>query len=218
VCSSDLSTAGSFDLDFYRQLVRDNYDSPGVMRLLRRWDSAPHVHLMTVDDAGDAIDGATLDSVDAALRDAAEWTGGRFGVAEVERGTATREGQAGWVTVKFPSMAEPEVCGRAQVAVSGGWMSLDYKNDRCSCSGRSHVAPLIVRHEMGHVMGFWHTGNQHDLMWGGTWSCADEDQHATDRERFHAAIAYDRPAGNSDPDTDPSSTYLRVDPPIVVVN
>jgi len=223
--SRDLSTdvialGGSFDLAFYRELVRDNHDSPGVLRLIRRWDTAPRIYLKTVDEAGSPIDDVTLDAVEAALRDnATSWTGGRFGLASLERGTETREGQLGWVTVKWPALADPNVCGRAQIAVSGGWIELDYKNDLCraSCS-RSRVAPLVVRHELGHTMGFWHTGNPDDLMYFGTWKTSQCNLEPNAREKFHAAIAYGRPTGNSDPDSDPVTSYLRVDPGPIVVN
>jgi hypothetical protein len=36
----------------------------------------------------------------------------------------------------------------------------------------------------------------------------------TGREAFHASIAYSRPVGNTDPDTDPS-TSIRVQPVMV---
>ena len=38
-------------------------------------------------------------------------------------------------------------------------------------------------------------------MSGGIWT--DPDMHVTERERYHAAIAYTRPVGNTDPDNDP---------------
>jgi hypothetical protein len=224
--SRDLSTdaivlGGSFDLAFYRELVRDNHDSPGVMRLIRRWDTAPRIYLMTVDEAGSPIDAGTLDTVEAALRDSASsWTGGRFSLASLERGTDTHEGQTGWVTVKWPALADPNVCGRAQVAVNGGWIELDYKNDRCtgSCSRNSRIAPRVARHELGHVMGFWHTGNAQDLMYFGTWTDAQCNLAPTVRESLHASIAYARPTGNSDPDSDPLTSYLKVEAPQIVVN
>jgi hypothetical protein len=224
--SRDLSTdaialSPNFDLVFYRQLVRDNFDSPGVLRLIRRWDSAPLVYLRTVDEAGSPIDGTTLDTVEAAIRDTVgAWTGGRFGVADLQRGTDTKEGALGWVTVKWPAQADPSICGRSLVGVSGGWIELDYKNNSCTapCSKNSRIAPRVVRHELGHTLGFWHTGNPQDLMYGGTWTDSQCNQSPTTREQFHAAIAYARPQGNSDPDNDPTSTSLRFEPSPIVVN
>jgi hypothetical protein len=208
--------SGGFDLDYYRQLVRDAYDSPGLLRPLRRWTRAPHVYLKTVDEAGNPIEADTLEPVAAALvDDAAAWTGGRFGIAGVERGTETREGVSGWITVKWPVEFDPDVCGRAQIAADGGWIELDYLNRDCACKS-SRIAPGIVRHELGHAMGFYHTSQRDDALY----PFAQCDRHPSARERLHAAIAYGRPWGNTDPDDDPFSLFQRYQPsaPIVIVN
>src|SRR5439155_2605235 len=91
-----------FDLGFYRTFARNGYEQPSQLQPIRRWTRAPQIYLKTVDEAGLAIDGVTLDTVAAALTDSAEiWSGGAFGLAGITRGTSTREGAAGWITVKF---------------------------------------------------------------------------------------------------------------------
>ena len=199
-----------FDLEYYRKIVRNATDAPGTLRSLQRWTQAPRVYLRTVDQAGEPIDAATLQSTEAALTDdAAAWTGGRFGVMEVVRGTETREGQSGWITVKWPNPANPgNNCGRAQVGVDGGWIELNYRNQACACGG-SRVGSGIVRHELGHALVLFHTNEPGDLMQSTLDRAMACDGHATASERFHAAIAYSRPVGNTDPDNDPTATVQR---------
>jgi hypothetical protein len=56
----------------------------------------------------------------------------------------------------------------------------------------------IAAHELVHIMGFWHTGHDEFGPFGVT-RCGSIGSVA----RFHAAIAYARPNGNTDPDCDP---------------
>lgn len=214
-----IELGGGFDLDFYRRFVRNTADVPQAPRALQRWTRAPRVYLKTVDEAGRSIDETTLATTTAALLDDARaWTGGTFGVSEVVRGTDTREGRSGWITVKWPNPANTgNNCGRAQVGVEGGWIELNYLNFACACGG-SRVGAGIVRHELGHALGFFHTGASSGLMR----TTIDSDDicagRASSRERFHAAIAYSRAVGNTDVDDDPATTIQRLQPPIVVVD
>ena len=205
---------GGFDLEYYRRFVRNGFEEPGTLQPLRRWTSAPMIYLKTVDEAGEPIDPITLDTVSAALSSSAEaWTGGRFGLAGIERGTETRVGVTGWITVRWPNPAPDANCGRAQVGVDGGWIELHHLTRNCGCRG-SRMRPCTAKHELGHAMGYWHTGHAGDVMVGGPVSVCDSQ--ASDRERLHAAIAYSRPRGNVDPDTDLGQLFVRSLQPIVV--
>ncbi|HLG58648.1 MAG TPA: hypothetical protein VI485_25110 [Vicinamibacterales bacterium] len=204
-----------FDLNYYRQLVRNGFETPGMLRSVRRWTQAPKIRLKVVDEAGQPIDAVTLDTVQAALgNDTGAFTGERFGITLIDRATQTQEGVSGWITVKWPNPARPDICGRAQVAVDGGWIELNYLNPRCAC-GNSRMGSATVRHEMGHALGFFHTdGNTGDLMFNTIRTC---QASVSKRERVHAAIAYSRPVGNVDPDTDPDgSSSVRAQPIIVL--
>jgi hypothetical protein len=209
-----------FDLDFYRRFARNTFEMQQAPRALQRWTRAPRIFLKTIDEAGRFIDEATLaTTTEALLEDAKAWTGGSFNVAEVVRGNDTREGRSGWITVKWPNPSNPgNNCGRAQVGVDGGWIELNYLNFACACGG-SRVGAGIVRHELGHALGFFHTGASSGLMR----STLDVDEicagRPSPRERFHAAIAYSRPVGNTDVDDDPATTIQRAgDEPIVIVD
>lgn len=189
-----------FDPAFYRQFV---FDANNIPTILRRQAQAPRIYLQTVDDTGTTINAVTLETVAAALiNTVGSFTGGQFGIAAMERGTGTRLGQPGWITVRWSSDPASGVCGQANV-YNGDLVTLFHRNPRCSC-GSSAMRPRTVKHELGHAMGFYHTGHADDLMSG--LSDARCDQDLSERERAHIAIAYSRPIGTSIPDTWPSST------------
>src|SRR3954470_22759123 len=97
-----ISLDAGFDLAFYRQLIRNASDAPTVLQPIRRWTRTPQIYLKTVDEVGEPIHGPTLDLIDATIKDAVpRWTSGVLGVPTVERGTGSREGVSGWITIKF---------------------------------------------------------------------------------------------------------------------
>jgi hypothetical protein len=211
-----------FDLTFFRTFVRNGFEQPSVLQPVRRWTRAPMVYLKTVDEGGQPLDQVTLDTVAAAMTESAiSFTGGQFGLAGVQRGTDTREGQPGWITVKFPN-PQIDSCGRAQVGVEGGWIELNYLfGTRCSCGGGiSRVAARTARHELGHALGFYHTDSAGDLMYGLARMTCLVDVPPSAREVEYAQYAYSRPAGNRDPDDDPigaaAARALDVTAPIIV--
>jgi hypothetical protein len=200
----DAIGVAGFDLNFYRQLVRNTFDAPAGMEPLRRWTAAPTVYLRTVRDDGTPIASAMLDTVAATIQASVPlWTAGRFNVGGIERGTETRQGQAGWLTVTWPGeVGADRVCGRSNVGLSGGTIDLYVPTAAaCGCNGTTGIRPRMVRHELGHAMGFWHTDTPSDVMTATSGVC---DALPSARERAAAAIAYARPVGNTDPDVDPA--------------
>lgn len=152
------------DFGFYQEIGCNAFALP--IQPDSRWNVAPKIYLRTIDEAGAPIDTVTLDTVQNAMTaTAGAWTAGKFGLT-VERGTASREGQSGWVTVKWPATADAApACGRGEVAVDGGWIELNYKVTTCGCDG-SAIRPRTARHELGHALGYWHTDSPGDLMSG----------------------------------------------------
>jgi hypothetical protein len=188
--------AGGFDPAFYRELVRNTLDAPTGAEPLRRWTQNPNVYIQT-----GVADAKTLDMVEAITREMVPaWTDGTLAVAVIERGPDTREGQAGWLTIRW-NPANTGHCGTSQVGQSGGFVELQPNTPGCSCNGYQ-TRPGTVRHELGHAMGFWHTDAPSDLMFGASSAC---DRALSARERYHAALAYRRPVGNTSPDDDPAS-------------
>ncbi len=180
-----------FSQTFWDQFVHNGLDLPVVT--LQRLTSAPRLYLKTVDEAGNAIDFATLNTVQTAMRDvAAIWGGGQFGLAGIEQGTSTHEGQAGWLTVKWPNPSAGDICGRAQVGVDGGWIELNYLHGGTCACGASKIRPRTAKHEIGHAFGYWHTDSDGDVMRNPGPAC-DADPSA--RESYHAMLAYQTPIG-----------------------
>lgn len=182
-----------FDLTFYRQFVHNALEGP--LQPLRRQTEAPRIYLRTIDDSGAAIDSRTLDITAAALINTAGSLTGVFGLAGLERGTDTKQGQRGWITVRWSTLVE-NVCGRA--LVGGDLVTLYPKQPGCRCSGNPAALDMAtVKHELGHALGYWHTDNRDDLMYAGNFG--ECDKNPTAREIYHASIAYGRPFGSVAP-------------------
>ena len=123
------------------------------------------LYIRTIDDTGRPILTEVLQQVVAIVSSAVpQYTNGRFGVAGIEQGTETRRGQPGWLTIEWTRDAS-EFCGRANVGQEGGGITLTYDQPGCSC-GSQKIRPRTVKHEFGHAMGLWHTGQSVDLMSG----------------------------------------------------
>jgi hypothetical protein len=210
--------APPFSRDFYNQLVRDTCDNdPGAPFPIFRWTSAPSFYVQTVDQNGKAIEPEVLSvTVDALQRAVPAWTAGHYAAVTIESGSAPRAEAPGWINVVFRRDPSSKRCGESRVGANPGLITL--WDDRCSC-GSVKVPGSVTIHEVGHALGFWHVSDKNSVMYP-----TDSGQCRTGilsaDENYHAAIAYSRPPGNSDPDIDPNytSTALKVKRPIVVVN
>lgn len=194
-----------FDITKYRQMAHNAYQGP--VYPLARFSQAPRIYLRTVDEDGKAIDARMLDQTARALEESAGEMTGKFGLAGMERGTANRIGQAGWLTVRWlPQAQNPQrICGQAHVGREGGTLDLfPYQGCGCETYGMS---PRTVRHELGHALGFWHTNDPRDLMYGPNYLNRAEweawrpacDLRMTASEKYQASVIYDRPIGSPVP-------------------
>ena len=199
-----IRNAAPFSMDFYRQFVRDTFDNdPGTPWPVLRWTTAPSFYVKTTDQNGKAIEPEVLTRVYDAIRAAVPaYTAGRYTVARLDTGTDTRAQAPDWINVDIRrDPAEKRVCGYAYVGANPGSVTLN--DDVCSC-GSNKIPGAVTMHEVGHAMGFFHVSDRSSLMFPFiAGDCPNGALSAA--ESYHAAIAYSRPRGNTDPDHDPSS-------------
>jgi hypothetical protein len=192
-----------FDPSYYRALAHDGADHPDRLSPIRRWTRNPNFYIRTLDDQGRPVAAQAVAEVQALLPVVTPaFTGQRIGAASVSSGPETHQGEPGWVTVTWNSQPV-DYCGTADVGLEGGILELTTAVQGCSCPGHL-IRPRTIKHELGHVLGLWHTQRHDDLMSGLPTSACDHD--VTAREQQYADYLYRRPVGNTDPDTDPSST------------
>jgi hypothetical protein len=180
-----------FDRGFYRQFALGGGAQP-----LRRQEGPPNLYLYTVDDAGTAIDARTLTMTAAALIDVAGSLTGRFGLAGLQTGTGPAPQLPNMITVFWFKETHPALCGEGSL---GGRVIRLYPNTPgCRCAGNpASMNMAIVKHELGHTLGYYHTDSPNDLMFGGNTGVCD--QNPSEREIFHARVAYSMPLGSLDP-------------------
>ena len=179
-----------FEPAFFRAFVQNAYEAPDRLQPIRVLRGPLRIYLRTEDDAGGVIDRLTLDTTERTLIDSAWiWSGGTFGVVQVERGVKTREKVLGWLTVKWTHTALRDRCGRSTVGVDGGAIELN-ASGACRCGMATAIYPRLVRHELGHAMGYYHTDHIADVMYGEPIPSSACDTLPSDRERRHARIAH----------------------------
>jgi hypothetical protein len=188
--AADVLALSLVDQVFYRAFAQNAFESPNRLEPVRRLPGPLRIYLRTADDAGRAIDRETLETIERVLIESAPvWSGGQFGVTEVARGTGTREKVGGWLTIKWAGTNTSDRCGRSTVGIDGGYIEF---NDlgACSCGAGSRIYPRLVRHELGHAMGYYHTGDIGDVMYGQAVAAEACDLQPSERERRHARIFY----------------------------
>ncbi len=210
-----------FSMDFYKQLTRGSYDQDGAPYPLLRWSQAPRFYLKTTDQLNRSVASDVIATIrDAVTRAVPLWTGGQY-AATIETGTDVRPGTAGWINILITTdPGERVTCGQSYIGRDPGEINLNV-NPVCSC-GAVKVPGHVVVHEVGHALGFFHVGDTKSVMYPRAPGNCPLGELSAD-ERYHAAIAYQRPRGNAEPDNDPSGLpslrSIRVDgPPYPVKN
>ena len=200
--------APPFSLPFYRQFVRNSEES-SILQPLRRWTFSPSFYVRSVTkDGGTPVDPSILERVTAVIeRSVPELSAGQLSARAIEVGSQERPPSHGWVMVDFYDHLE-DALGRASVGGPMGTIELTTRETGNIVRGCSSSVVSVAEHEMVHTMGFYHTfapyGQVIEDFHGS--GCTGEGRSA--RARYHVAIAYSRPPGNRDMDSDPPAfTY-----------
>jgi hypothetical protein len=138
------------------------------------------------------------------LRAVPAFSGGRL-TGSLESGSESRPKADGWINVEIVrDPNERRTCGTALIGANPGQITL--YNDVCSC-GSVKIPGATAMHEVGHALGFFHVPDNRSVMYPFIpGNCPPGDLSVN--EKVHAALAYSRPRGNTDPDNDPSSGKL----------
>lgn len=183
VPAPSLPTDPRFDLTFYRQLTQNAHDGPPAR--LQRLTSSPRIYLQRTG----LSDGFVAQLEQTARELIPAFTGGALSLAGWEAGTETRADANGWIMVTLRN-DDAANCGNANVGLAAGHIWLNTKPN-CARRGEIVGTAAMFAHELGHALGFWHTGE--GLMQSPAVSL---DQQITDRERYHGAYAYTQPNGS----------------------
>lgn len=203
-----ISLAAPFSLTLYQQLVRDALESAEMLPLYR-WTTRPRVALHPFDDSGRPLPPEVVATIRATVPLAVEaWSGGLYQGVQLEE-TQVADWAQGWIVMHALRPESSDFCGQASFAYLGEGQivtgRIELTLDRCACGSRK-ISPNTVSHELAHALGFWHAQGPYLLTTQTGSGCSSfENEVITPAERAHARIAYSRPPGNRDPDTDPQS-------------
>lgn len=193
-----ISPAAPFDLDFYQRLARGKYETKSVGFLRRRLTN-PSFYIQTVTrDTGEEVPADVIAGIARVLGNSVpELSGFRLSVNAIETARDPFQFRQGVTFARNLGGAG----GRATRGDESGWIELlfDIPVGFEHAFGCEHPAVAYIDHEILHTMGFYHTGDWRDFQSGD--GCPGNGR--PDAVRYHAAVAYSRPPGNMDPDTDP---------------
>jgi Dual-action HEIGH metallo-peptidase len=208
--------AAPFSLDFYRDFARGAWQciqqgTAGCPQPLRRWQSAPNIFLKSTDQLGTPVPGDAIAAIrDDVTRLVPLFSGGMYQAGAFETGPVL-VGRTGWISIEVlsvngstASIGDAGTAGGVHIQLYGFNPVPVTDEFGGGCPRYGGVNHHIIAHEFGHAMGFRHTRNALGVMnTVGELSAGACNAEPGADERFHAAIVYSRPPGNTDVDVDP---------------
>ena len=202
-----IRNAAPFSLEFYRQLIRNQFDAPGSLLRLKRWTRNPSFYVDVRNPrTGGELSSSERDLVRSVIQGSVpHMTGGHLAAGAVEFGAGGRSEKTGVVTVSFVDEPGNKFCGWSLVGSDPGAITLNLAS-RCDTPCGS-IAARTLAHEVGHALGFYHVASGDVL--STNWSPRDCGTTTLSRtEEHHARLAYARMPGNRDTDYDPILTLF----------
>lgn len=197
-----IQDASPFSLPFYRSLVRNGYEST-QLQPTKPWTVSPNFYVKTTVEGSTAVlSDELLENLRTLFANSIpELTGGRLQMGAFESGATVRAPEPGWVLVTFYSQLS--VFGQSTVGGNSGSMVMrHFLSSNANTNPNNCYSPeiYVADHEITHVMGYYHTPDVLVDSFSGT-GCPGSGRPA--HTRYHAALMYSRPSGNTDPDVDP---------------
>jgi hypothetical protein len=195
-----IPSGGSFPFGLFRQMGRNGWEQPGNLQALKRWTTNPNIHLENRwRDTGAPIPDDVLQYfVSEIQRVIPELSDGRLAAGRIEVNADAWDSVPDYISIHFDH--------------SGNWGYVGANPGQVQFGTAAKCTSIMIIHELGHAMGYYHNGVQPSVM-GGHVLASCNLEHFTPDEQLVARVLYSRPPGNVEPDRDPPAAfgYLRAD-------
>jgi hypothetical protein len=196
-----IPSGGSFPFWLFRQMGRNGSEQPNNLQPLQRWTTNPNIHLENRwRDTGAPIPDDVLQYfVSEIQRVIPELSDGRLAAGRIDVNAEAWDFVPDYISIHFDH--------------SGNWGYVGVNPGQVQFATAAKCTSIMIIHELGHAMGYWHSSVQPSVMGGHVLGSCNLE-HLTPDEQLVARVLYSRPPGNVEPDRDPPTdfAYLRGGP------